>query len=94
MPFTTRKKDLINATYLDRLGTSSAAQYAPIVKRQAPELGATLPLDETNARQLLTNTINGLQRSRQLPRWESIPDVRRSVFIKAWYDEMSRQGIV
>jgi hypothetical protein len=93
MAFSARKRDLTNASYLDRLGISSAAQYAPIVKRQAPELGVSLPLDDRNLNQLLNNTILALARSGQLPGWDTIPSERQSVFINAWIEEMDRQGI-
>jgi hypothetical protein len=93
MAFSARKRDLTNASYLDRLGISSAAQYAPIVKRQAPELGASLPLDDRNLNQLLKNTITALVRSGQLPQWENVHPDRQYVFVSAWMEEMDRQGI-
>jgi hypothetical protein len=94
MAFSARKRDLTNATYLDRLGTSSAAQYAPIVLQQAPSLGASLPLDAANADQLLRNTIAGLEKAGHLPKWDAIPFIRQEVFMNAWYTEMAKHGIL
>jgi hypothetical protein len=87
-----RYVDPAEASYLDRLGTSSAVKYAPVIARQAGEANVSLPLPDEDVATLLTNTIEGLQKEKKLY-WEKTPATRQQVFIDAWVAEMSRQGI-
>jgi len=87
-----RYVDPTDASYLERLGTTSASRYAPVVARQASEASVPLPLPDEDVATLLTNTIAGLQKEKKLY-WDKTPATRQQVFIDAWVAEMTRQGI-
>jgi hypothetical protein len=86
------KRDLIDATYLDRLGTESARTFAASIKQQAQERGMLLPLDDNSVGELLDHTVESLQSENKID-WVRTSDVRRQVFYEAWIAEMTRQGI-
>jgi hypothetical protein len=87
-----RKQSLIDATYLDRLGTESARTSASSIRRQAQERGVALPLDDSCMGELLDHALEGLQSKNRID-WPHTPDLRRQVFIEAWIAEMTRQGV-
>lgn len=87
-----RNKDLTSASYLDKLGETSARAYSPIVLRQVAESGVSLPLSDDDVEILLHNTIVGLDEQGKLS-WQTLSSERQSVFINSWVAEMNRLGI-
>lgn len=88
-----KKTDLTNATYLDELGTKTAReQIVQTVQALAAAGKLSLPIDSRSLNTMLDNTVIELNRQGKLA-WFRTPDVRKEVFIMAWYREMQRQGV-
>jgi hypothetical protein len=81
------------ARHYEQIAVKAVEQYAPIIVQQAREHNVQFPLSEGDARQLLDNTISGLEKGGSLD-WSKTRGAMREVFITAWGDAMRTKGIL
>jgi hypothetical protein len=87
-----KKKDLTDATYLDRFGVECARKIAPEMREGAREFGLPLPLDDLRVNHFIDRTIRIMDGVKKL-NWDRTTTDRRNVFILAMFTELQRLGI-